>query len=164
MKYFQFTDTKTENATLTMVYYNLHTENIKLYTSGSIKICSVDADDSSFQIWMGVQPVEMAEITQQDFEALRAESEQYKMEVAWQNKKRYEAMLSGGSYTIGGTDYQISFTADDGNGVTQVKTAFELGLPDTTIYFSNGTKMPITSVEFGAFAAWFAQKRNEFFI
>ena len=76
MKYFQFTDTKTENATLTMVYYNLHTDNIKLYISGSTKVCSVDADDSSLQIWMGVQPVEMAEITQQDFEALRAESEQ----------------------------------------------------------------------------------------
>mgnify|MGYP000225742784 CR=1 FL=1 len=78
--------------------------------------------------------------------------------------ERAAAMLSGAPYTIDGTDYQISFTADDGNGVTQVKTAFELGLPDTTIYFSNGTKMPITSVEFGAFAAWFAQKRNEFFV
>ena len=164
MKYFKFTDTKTENATLTLVYYNLHTENIKLYTSGSIKTCSVDADDSSLQIWMGVQPVEMAEITQQDFEALRAESEQYELEVAWQNKKRYEAMLSGAPYMLDGIEYKISFTADDGNGMTQVKTAFDLGVEATTIYFSNGTKMPITSVEFGAFAAWFAQKRNEFFV
>ena len=111
MKYFKFTDTKTENATLTLVYYNLHTENIKLYISGSIKICSVDADDSSLQIWMGVQPVEMAEITQQDFEALRAESEQYKLEVAWQNKKRYEAMLSGAPYMLDGIEYKISFTS-----------------------------------------------------
>ncbi len=78
--------------------------------------------------------------------------------------ERAAAMMNGAPYTIDGTDYQISFTSDDGNGVTQVKTAFELGLPDTTIYFSNGTKMPITSVEFAAFAAWFAQKRNEFFV
>ena len=164
MKYFQFTDTKTENATLTLVYYNLHTENIKLYTSDNIKICSVDADDSSLQIWMGVQPVEMAEITLQEFEALRAESEQYKLEVAWQNKKRYEAMLSGAPYTLDGIDYQISFTSEDGNGMTQVKTAFDLGVEATTIHFENGTKMPITSAEFGAFAAWFVQKRNEFFV
>ena len=73
-------------------------------------------------------------------------------------------MLSGAPYTLDGIDYQISFTADDGNGMTQVKTAFNLGVEATTIYFSNGTKMPITSAEFGAFAAWFAQKRNEFFI
>ena len=164
MKYFKFTDTKTENATLTLVYYNLHTENIKLYVLGSTKVCSVDADDSSFQIWMGVQPVEMAEITQQDFEALRAESEQYKLEVAWQNKKRYEAMLSGAPYTLDGIDYQISFTSEDGNGMMQVRTAFDLGVEATTIYFSNGTKMPITTAEFGAFAAWFVQKRNEFFV
>ena len=164
MKYFQFTDTKTENATLTMVYYNLHTENIKLYTSGSIKICSVDADDSSLQIWMGVQPVEMAEITQQDFEALRAESEQYKLEVAWQNKKRYETMLSGAPYTLDGIEYKISFTSEDGNGLMQVRTAFDLGVEATTIHFENGTKMPIASTEFGAFAAWFVQKRNEFFV
>ena len=164
MKYFQFTDTKTENATLTMVYYNLHTENIKLYTSGSIKICSVDADDSSLQIWMGVQPVEMAEITQQDFEALRAESEQYKLEVAWQNKKRYEAMLSGAPYTLDGIEYKISFTKDDGDGMIQVRAAFDLGVEATTIHFENGTKMPITPAEFGVFAAWFVQKRNEFFV
>ena len=37
-------------------------------------------------------------------------------------------------------------------------------LEATTIYFSNGTKMPITTAEFGAFAAWFVQKRNEFFV
>ena len=164
MKYFKFTDTKTENATLTLVYYNLHRENIKLYTSDNIKICSVDADDSSFQIWMGVQPVEMAEITLQEFEELRAESEQYKLEVAWQNKKRYEAMLSGAPYTLDGIDYQISFTKDDGDGLVQVKSAFELGLTSTTIHFDNGTKMPITSAEFGAFAAWFVTMRNEFFV
>ena len=164
MKYFQFTDTKTENATLTLVYYNLHTENIKLYTADNIKICSVDADDSSFQIWMGVQPAEMAEITQQDFEALRAESEQYKLEFVWQNKKRYEAMLSGAPYTIDGTEYQISFTSEDGNGMIQVRAAFDLGVETTTIHFENGTKMPITPAEFGAFAAWFVAKRNEFFV
>ena len=77
---------------------------------------------------------------------------------------RLSAMVSGVPYPLDGVEYQISFTADDGNGMTQVKTAFDLGVEATTIYFSNGTKMPITSVEFGAFAAWFVQKRNEFFV
>ena len=164
MKYFKFTDVKTENATLTLVYYNLHTENIKLYVSGDIKTCSVDADDSSLQIWMGVQPIDIVDITKQEFEALRAESEQYKLESEWLNKKRHEEMLSGDSYMLGGKDYQISFTSEDGNGLMQVRVAFDLGIEATTIHFENGTKMPITSAEFGAFAAWFVAKRNEFFV
>ena len=108
--------------------------------------------------WVEISEEEVLLAQQPSAEQLRAiETQQAKAE-------RAAAMLSGGSYTIDGTEYQISFTADDGNGVTQVKAAFELGLPDTTIYFSNGTKMPITSAEFGAFAAWFVQKRNEFFV
>ena len=164
MRYFSFVDEKTSDATLTMVYYNLNMEHIKLYTSDNIKICSVDADDSSLQIWIGVQPVEMAEITQQDFEVLRAESEQYKLELVWQNKKRYEAMLSGAPYTLDGIEYKISFTSDDGNGLIQVKAAFDLGVEATNIHFENGTEMPITAAEFGVFAAWFVAKRNEFFV
>ena len=78
--------------------------------------------------------------------------------------ERAAAMLSGAPYTLDGIEYKISFTSEDGNGMTQVRTAFDLGVEATTIYFSNGTKMPITSVEFSAFAAWFAQKRNEFFV
>ena len=78
--------------------------------------------------------------------------------------ERATAMLSGAPYTIDGTDYQISFTSEDGNGTAQVKTAFDLGVEATTIHFENGTKMPITTAEFGAFAAWFVAKRNEFFI
>ena len=78
--------------------------------------------------------------------------------------ERATAMLNGAPYTLDGIDYQISFTKDDGDGLVQVKSAFELGLTSTTIHFDNGTKMPITSAEFGAFAAWFVQKRNEFFV
>ena len=73
-------------------------------------------------------------------------------------------MLSGVPYPLDGVEYQLSFTSDDGNGLLQVKAAFELGLTSTTIHFENGTKMPITAAEFGAFAAWFVNKRNEFFV
>ena len=78
--------------------------------------------------------------------------------------ERAAAMLRGAPYTLDDIEYQISFTSDDGNGLIQVKAAFDLGVEATTIHFSNGTKMPITTAEFGAFAAWFVQKRNEFFL
>ena len=78
--------------------------------------------------------------------------------------ERATAMLSGAPYTLDGIDYQISFTSEDGNGVMQVRTAFDLGVEATTIYFSNGAKMPITAEEFEAFAVWFVNKRNEFFV
>lgn len=78
--------------------------------------------------------------------------------------ERATAMMNGASYALGGKDYQISFTSDDGNGLVQVRAAFDLGVEATTIYFDNGTRMPISAAEFGAFAAWFVTKRNEFFV
>ena len=58
----------------------------------------------------------------------------------------------------------ISFTKDDAIGVLQVKAAFELGLAETIIEFSNGTKLPIKAEEFEDFAKWFVKERNKFFI
>ena len=81
-----------------------------------------------------------------------------------QSKARDEAMLAGVTYKINDTDYQVSFTKEDGDGLVQVKSAFELGLTQTTIHFSNGTKMPISSSERLEFALWFVNKRNEFFL
>lgn len=44
----------------------------------------------------------------------------------------------------------------------QVRTAFDLGVETTTIYFSNGTKMPITSAEFGALRRGLSQSGTSF--
>ena len=68
-------------------------------------------------------------------------------------------MLEGEEYN----GYQISFTKDDGDGLVQVKSAFELGLTSTIIHFENGTKMPITAEEFPTFAVWFVERRDNFF-
>ena len=81
-----------------------------------------------------------------------------------QSKARDEAMLAGATYNLNNEDYKISFIKEDGDGLVQVKSAFELGLTQTTIYFSNGTKLPISSSEFPTFALWFVNKRNEFFV
>ena len=80
------------------------------------------------------------------------------------NAARSSAMLEGDVYTLNGIDYKVSFTKDDGDGLMQVKAAFELGLTATTIHFANGTNMPITAAEFLPFAEWFVTKRNEFFV
>ena len=95
------------------------------------------------------------EYTQEELDAQALEQSNIKAK-----ELRAAAMLEGVDYN----GFQISFTKDDGDGLVQVKSAFELGLTSTTIHFENGTKMPITSAEFGAFAEWFAQKRNEFFV
>ena len=99
-----------------------------------------------------------------EFTAEEIASAQSKKKIADAKAARSAAMLRGAPYMLDGIEYKISFTSEDGNGMAQVKTAFDLGVEATTIYFSNGTKMPITSAEFGAFAAWFVAMRNEFFV
>jgi hypothetical protein len=75
-----------------------------------------------------------------------------------------EAKSTGEVYSLNGADYQIPFKKDDADGLLQVKAAFDSGLlTETVIYFTNETKMPITSEEFDAFVAWFVPKRNAFF-
>lgn len=80
---------------------------------------------------------------------------------------KYENSLlkaNGEVYTLNGVDYQVPFMKDDADGLMQVNAAFQLGITETVIYFTNGTKMPITAAEFEAFAVWFVTKRNSFFV
>ena len=48
-------------------------------------------------------------------------------------EQRAAAMLEGDIYPLAGVDYRVSFTKDDGDGLMQVKSAFELGLASTII-------------------------------
>ena len=73
---------------------------------------------------------------------------------------RDQAMLTGIDYQ----GHMISLTDMDGNGMLQVKAAFEMGLTATTIHFKNGTKLPMTAADFPAFALWFVTERNRFFV
>jgi hypothetical protein len=98
-----------------------------------------------------------------EFSTEELEEQRLAKELAEQSAQRKADMLEGEVYTLNGTDYQVSFTKDDGDGLVQVKSAFDLGLTSTTIHFDNGTKLPITIEEFPAFAAWFVERRNNFF-
>ena len=83
-------------------------------------------------------------------------------EIAEQELK--QAKYDGEVYTLNDVDYLVPFMKDDADGLLQVKAAFDLGVTDTVIYFTNGTKMPIKNTEFEAFAIWFVGKRNSFFV
>jgi hypothetical protein len=61
-------------------------------------------------------------------------------------------------------EYRVPFKNEDAMGLLQVKAAFEMGITSTKIEFSNGTIMPIGATEFSAFALWFAEKRNGYFV
>lgn len=76
-----------------------------------------------------------------------------------QKEERKNLMLQGSIYN----GYRISFTKDDGDGVVQVKSAFEMGLSSTVIHFECGTNMPINADEFNEFGLWFVIERNKFF-
>ena len=91
------------------------------------------------------------------------EEELAKQELFKQLEQKKVKMLEGEVYTLNNVDYTISFTKDDGNGVVQVKSAFDLGVTSTIIHFENGTKLPMTEDEFPEFALWFVEKRNSFF-
>lgn len=83
-------------------------------------------------------------------------AEQVAMEAA---HVRANDMLKGVEYN----GVMASLTSEDGNGVIQVKNAFEMGLTETNIHFENGTILPMTAADFPAFALWFVTERNKFF-
>ena len=111
------------------------------------------------KLWISEGNTPEPEFSEEELEAIAEEQTNIAAK-----EQRAAAMLEGDIYPLAGVDYRVSFTKDDGDGLMQVKSAFELGLASTIIYFANGAKMPITAEEFEAFAVWFVNKRNEFFV
>jgi hypothetical protein len=75
-------------------------------------------------------------------------------------------------YTLNGVTYQVPLDEDAQSTITALTVGYIAAtltntLTDTTINtiirFSNGTKMPITTPDFMAFAMWFKDKRGSFF-
>lgn len=73
------------------------------------------------------------------------------------------AKAAGDTYTLDGTDYVVPFTSADATGLLQVRAAFDFGVTETAMEFSNGVKMPLTPADFATFAPWFVARRNAFF-
>ena len=81
-------------------------------------------------------------------------------------KARSNRKNLGIDYTnLEGIIYKVSLTNEDANGLIQVKTAFEFGITETNFECSNGTIVPIKSLEdllhLGEFVV---TERNKFFL
>lgn len=104
----------------------------------------------------------LVQITDEELAVLRTPTQEQLAAIAAEqaNQARTQAMLTGFTYN----GHQISVTAEDGTGLLQVKGGFELGVTETTIHFTNGTKLPMTASEFPAFALLFVTERNKYFV
>ena len=93
---------------------------------------------------------------------LQAEADAIALEQSVQQAiaDRKQAMMTGFVYN----GYSISVTSEDGNGMLQVKAAFEMGLPSTNIHFENKTTLPMLAINFPAFALQFVTERDKFFV
>ena len=125
----------------------------------SVPMADGNREYELIKLWLEGGNTPEPEFSEEELEAIAKEQANSEAK-----EQRAAAMLEGDIYPLAGVDYRVSFTKDDGDGLMQVKSAFELGLASTIIYFANGAKMPITAEEFEAFAVWFVNKRNEFFV
>ena len=81
-------------------------------------------------------------------------------------KAIYDKKYVGIEYTnLTDEVYKVSLTNDDANGLIQVKTAFEFGVTETIFECSNGTIVPIKSLEDLLHLGQFVSiERNKFFL
>ena len=142
------------------MYKLIGTENVKRLADGAcIPFADGNRDYEEYKQWLTIK----GNTPEPEFTDKELETQRLTKELAEQTAQRKASMLEGEIYTLNEIDYLISFTKDDGDGLVQVKSAFELGLTSTIIHFENGTKMPITAEEFPTFAVWFVERRDNFF-
>ncbi len=133
-------------------------KTVKLYENGwfvNSKYYVSDSDGARYkdevEEWIKKGGVVEAQYSKEELEA---------QAVRKNKEERAVAMLEGKKYK----DCMVSFTKEDGDGITQIKNAFDLGLKKTTIHFKNGNKLPMSEKEFTKFSVWFVNERNNFFI
>lgn len=139
-RYFKYEEGIEDNIVKAITFHRFGNE-LTTIAKGVVKI---EADDAAIAEWLSVQncnPVELGET--ESAELIKA-------------IEKTEGALYG--------SYKVPFMNEDAIGMLQVKAAFEMGVTNTNIEFSNGTIMPMSVSDFPAFAAWFAQKRNGYFV
>ena len=112
MRYFKFVDKKTSDATLSLVYYNLPNDKIKIYSTEEGKVCSVDGTDDEISVWLDAQVVEMTDIDVATFTLEKSQSEQWMLE--WQFMKKQRAQeLTSATVVVDSIEYDADETAMD---------------------------------------------------
>ena len=112
MRYFKFVDEKTSDATLSLVFYNLPNNKIKIYSTEEGKVCSVDATDDEISVWLDAQVVEMTDIDVATFTLEKSQSEQWMLE--WQFMKKQRAQeLTSSTVVVDSIEYDADEAAMD---------------------------------------------------
>jgi len=143
---------KEENTQIHCESFSGHAEHIQMF---NIKVSeygtkiTVEQEQIIKEVKEAFVPVAQEEIDKMLLEQQKLEKELL----------RDNLMLQGKEYN----GSIISFTKEDGDGVVQVKIAFEMGLQETIIHFKCGTKLPMKVQDFNEFALWFIQERDKFF-
>lgn len=139
-RYFRHTSGIVDNVVKSITFHKFQNE-ITIIHDGLVKI---EADDVLIAEWLSVQNCDPIELSAEESAALIKTIE------------KTEGAIYG--------TYKVPFMNEDAIGMLQVKAGFEMGLANTNIEFSNGTIMPMSAAEFPAFAAWFVEKRNGYFV
>ena len=112
MRYFKFVDEKTSDATLSLVFYNLPNDKIKIYSTEEGKVCSVDATDDEISVWLDAQVVEMTDIDVATFTLEKSQSEQWMFEWQFMKKQRAQELVSS-TVVVNSIEYDADETAMD---------------------------------------------------
>lgn len=139
-RYFKYTSGIVDNVVKSITFHKFQNE-ITVIRDGLVKIV---ADDAMVAEWISVQNCDPIELSLEESAALVKAIE------------KTEGAIYGA--------YMVPFMNEDTIGMLQVKAGFEMGLTSTNIEFSNGTIMPMSAADFPAFAAWFVEKRNGYFV
>ena len=95
----------------------------------------------------------------------KVEQKAKELEEKYNKQQTIEKIKTEGlTYTLNNQTYKIPLTSKDAIGLIQVKNAFELGIQNTIMYFSNGVKIPLNKENFTELATWFSEKRNLLFV
>jgi len=130
--------------------------NNKLYAyEDNIKKIKKGLEEISFTEYKSFELFGVFDKTDMEIKTEIKKRKAYKAKVEKQRKIKREGKEYNG--------YKVPFTSKDAIGMMQVKMAFDTGLRRTTIHFSNGTKMRVTSSTFDDFAKWFVKERAKFF-
>lgn len=129
---------------------------IRLADGANIPFSDGNCDYEDYKQWVKNGGVPDPEFTSEELE-LQALAEVERL--------KDEAKKVGKLYLLNGKEYIVPLDKDAQDAVTAITVAHIASLfMSTTMEFSNGVKMPITSADWMAFAQWFVTERNRFFV
>lgn len=144
VKHYTYERTIENNVVKDLNLHRFDETSVSHFKHAGVNIIRIEADEVQILEWVGVQNCNPIELDPAIVAVIEKE------------KAKTDGELYGG--------YKVPFTNADAIGMLQVKAAFEMGVMSTNVEFSNGVVMPMSAADFPAFAAWFVDKRNGYFV